>query len=98
MNSLLKIAALAGPIALAGCAATSAPVPPPPPSDHPASPQAAAAAVPERSNTLSLDAGDAYGARPATAPAAGAAYMCPHHPEVTQTTPGTCPECKMKLE
>jgi hypothetical protein len=24
-------------------------------------------------------------------------YVCPMHPEVTSTTPGTCPKCKMKL-
>lgn len=25
-------------------------------------------------------------------------YVCPMHPEVTSTKPGTCPKCKMKLE
>ena len=25
-------------------------------------------------------------------------YTCPHHPEVVQNTPGTCPKCGMKLE
>ena len=26
-----------------------------------------------------------------------ASYVCPMHPEVTSTEPGTCPECGMKL-
>lgn len=25
-------------------------------------------------------------------------YTCPHHPEVVQGTPGTCPKCGMKLQ
>ena len=25
-------------------------------------------------------------------------YVCPMHPEVTSTKPGSCPKCKMKLE
>ncbi len=25
-------------------------------------------------------------------------YSCPMHPDVTSTTPGTCPRCGMKLE
>ena len=25
-------------------------------------------------------------------------YTCAHHPEVVQSTPGTCPKCNMKLE
>lgn len=24
-------------------------------------------------------------------------YTCPHHPEVVQDKPGTCPKCNMKL-
>ena len=24
-------------------------------------------------------------------------YTCPHHPEVVQDKPGTCPKCGMKL-
>ena len=24
-------------------------------------------------------------------------YTCPHHPEVLQDKPGTCPKCNMKL-
>ena len=24
-------------------------------------------------------------------------YTCPHHPEVVQDTPGTCPKCNMAL-
>ena len=24
-------------------------------------------------------------------------YTCPHHPEVVQDSPGTCPKCGMKL-
>jgi hypothetical protein len=104
MNALFKLLVLAGPVAVAGCAATSAHVPPPP-AEHPASPQAAAAAVPERSTTLVLEPRDAPAvhehAESAHAAAATsqpiAAYTCPHHPEVTQATPGTCPKCKMKL-
>lgn len=25
-------------------------------------------------------------------------YICPMHPEVRQSEPGTCPECGMELE
>lgn len=25
-------------------------------------------------------------------------YTCPHHPEVVQNSPGTCPKCGMKLQ
>lgn len=25
-------------------------------------------------------------------------YFCPHHPEVVQDKPGTCPKCGMELE
>jgi FtsP/CotA-like multicopper oxidase with cupredoxin domain len=31
------------------------------------------------------------------APQAAEAYVCPMHPEVTSTEPGTCPKCGMKL-
>ena len=103
MNALYKLLVLAGPVAFAGCATTPVPVPPPS-ADHPANPQAAAAAVPERSNTLALEAADAPAANEHAKPAGGGAssravamYTCPHHPEVMQATPGTCPKCKMKL-
>ncbi len=26
-----------------------------------------------------------------------ATYTCPHHPEVAQSSPGTCPKCGMTL-
>ena len=29
--------------------------------------------------------------------AAPTSYVCPMHPEVTSSEPGTCPECGMKL-
>lgn len=32
------------------------------------------------------------------APAPGAVYTCPHHPEVKMNKPGECPKCGMKLE
>lgn len=32
-----------------------------------------------------------------TAPAAGASYTCPMHPEVRTTKPGRCPKCGMTL-
>jgi FtsP/CotA-like multicopper oxidase with cupredoxin domain len=35
--------------------------------------------------------------RPSTSPAAGAAYTCPHHPEVVSDKPARCPKCGMKL-
>lgn len=28
----------------------------------------------------------------------GITYACPMHPEVRQSSPGTCPKCGMKLE
>ena len=37
-------------------------------------------------------------AAPAPAPAAGAVYTCPMHPEVRQDHPGDCPKCGMALE
>lgn len=33
-----------------------------------------------------------------SAPAAGAEYTCPMHPEIVQDKPGTCPKCGMALE
>ena len=36
-------------------------------------------------------------ARPGVEPAAPTSYVCPMHPEVTASEPGTCPECGMKL-
>lgn len=43
----------------------------------------------------------AYIGKPAAPPPAahsGAIYTCPMHPEVRQSTPGTCPKCGMALE
>jgi Cu+-exporting ATPase len=35
---------------------------------------------------------------PAAAPAEGAIYTCPMHPEIRRTSPGSCPICGMALE
>jgi Cu+-exporting ATPase len=35
---------------------------------------------------------------PVPAPVVGTEYVCPMHPEVRQTGPGTCPKCGMALE
>ena len=35
---------------------------------------------------------------PEPTPVANAEYVCPMHPEVRQTGPGTCPKCGMALE
>ncbi len=40
-----------------------------------------------------------HGAKaPAQAPPAGILYTCPMHPEIQQSTPGSCPKCGMALE
>ncbi|MBS2012915.1 MAG: hypothetical protein JST00_08515 [Deltaproteobacteria bacterium] len=33
----------------------------------------------------------------AAAPAEGATYVCPMHPEVISAAPGSCPKCNMSL-
>ena len=40
-----------------------------------------------------------HGSNPASPPPSEAAvmYVCPMHPEVTSTRPGTCPKCTMAL-
>ena len=113
MNPLSPIGVLAAATLIAGCAGNSTPAPLAP--DHPANPQAAAAPMPARSTTLSLENAGVGAGASTDAPAAHqheaepsssaspttkpvAAYTCPHHPEVRQSTPGTCPKCKMKLE
>ena len=37
-------------------------------------------------------------AAPPAAPAKGATYTCPMHPDVVQDAPGDCPRCGMALE
>ena len=37
-------------------------------------------------------------AAPEESRTAESVYVCPMHPNVRQTTPGTCPECGMSLE
>ena len=85
---------------IAGCAGTPAWDLP---ESHPANPRASEAPPPPPSDTLRVTA--TADARPEPvaaqsepdAPAAGAAYTCPHHPEVRQDTPGECPKCGMEL-
>ena len=36
-------------------------------------------------------------AGPGGSPAEATLYVCPMHPEVVSSTPGTCPKCGMKL-
>ena len=38
-----------------------------------------------------------HDAAPAVDPSGATIYTCPMHPEVTSTTPGTCPKCGMTL-
>lgn len=42
-------------------------------------------------------AGHDHGSHEHAAPGEGVTYVCPMHPEVTSSTPGTCPKCNMKL-
>jgi hypothetical protein len=83
--------------ALAGCAArTLTPLDP----THPASPQAAEAAVPPPSTTLTQTSAPAPKASASSSqPAAqeAAVYTCPMHPEVRQRAPEQCPKCGMNL-
>lgn len=45
-----------------------------------------------------LNSGHNQVADPKSTAEGQAEYTCPMHPEVTQTTPGTCPKCGMALE
>ena len=64
---------------------------------HPAGTVAGPATADEL-RSLGLDA-SAVGASTTPNKAAGATvYTCPHHPDVSQDTPGKCPKCKMKLK
>lgn len=66
---------------VAGCEPGAPPVAP---DSNPSSPQAAEGTVPALAS--------------ASAPHLHAAsYVCPMHPEVTSSEPGTCPKCHMTL-
>jgi len=47
------------------------------------------------SSTAAGAAGHSHGDH--AAPGEGVTYVCPMHPEVKSSTPGTCPKCNMKL-
>ena len=59
---------------------------------NPAAPEGAAPVAPASPATAA-----AVSTTSLTAADAGAAYVCPMHPEVTSDKPGLCPKCNMKL-
>jgi hypothetical protein len=79
--------------------------------DHPASPQAAEAAVPvladipadpdaeaPQPSAAAADPGHGgHAGHAAPAAEAAASYVCPMHPEVVSDAPGACPKCGMAL-
>ena len=71
---------------VAGC---SPGAPPAAPETNPSSPHAAEGIVPPLASASAR-------ATPQDRPHA-AAYVCPMHPEVTSSEPGTCPKCHMTL-
>lgn len=70
-------------------AACSPGAPPAAPDTDPSSPHAAAGVVPPlaSANATAMPAAHAH----------ATAYVCPMHPEVTSSEPGTCPTCHMTL-
>lgn len=96
-----KLGRLAFGLVLMAC--SPAPMPVSQSSRDPSNPNAAEGVPPvvsvihSATTTASAHAGDDHHAAAGSEDAGAVTYVCPMHPEVSSSAPGSCPKCNMKL-